>query len=192
MHSKGLKFQIVINAREARMRRESVAVTKRHVRVLTRIGKRKWKFSCFRHEETSSEFPEAKNEEDKLPELLVNPEFDQSQAENENWAADAVFSAEPWTVPWTAKTILQVMLLWIASFWSVGSWIIPFLAQTAGFRKESLSYRGQALYSLLTDVAEGVAGIAILHRLALKGIGILMLVWAASCFPSSTGSHRST
>ncbi|KAL7254149.1 hypothetical protein ACSBR1_008530 [Camellia fascicularis] len=79
-------------------------------------------------------------------------------------AADAVFSAEPWTVPWTAKTILQVMLLWIASFWSVGSWIIPFLAQTAGFRKESLSYRGQALYSLLTDVAEGLAGIAILHR----------------------------
>ncbi|XP_028092305.1 uncharacterized protein LOC114292518 [Camellia sinensis] len=137
---------------------------------LPKSSKTKWKFSCFRHEETSSEFLEAKNEEDKLPELLVNPEFDQSRAENEDWvstlrkAADAVFSAEPWTVPWTAKTILQVMLLWIASFWSVGSWIIPFLAQTAGFRKESLSYRGQALYSLLTDVAEGLAGIAILHR----------------------------
>lgn len=56
------------------------------------------------------------------------------------------------------------MILWIASFWLVGSWIIPFLAHTAGFRKESLTYRGQALYSLLTDVAEGVAGIAILHR----------------------------
>lgn len=56
------------------------------------------------------------------------------------------------------------MLLWIASFWFVGSWIIPFLAHIAGFRKESLTYRGQALYSLLTDVAEGLAGIAILNR----------------------------
>lgn len=58
----------------------------------------------------------------------------------------------------------QVMLLWIASFWFVGSWIIPFLAHAAGFSKESLTHRGQALYSLLTDVAEGLAGIAILHR----------------------------
>lgn len=56
------------------------------------------------------------------------------------------------------------MFLWIASFWLVGSWIIPFIAHTAGFRKESLTYRGQALYSLFTDVAEGLAGIAILHR----------------------------
>ncbi|THG03598.1 hypothetical protein TEA_006943 [Camellia sinensis var. sinensis] len=39
------------------------------------------------HEETSSEFLEAKNEEDKLPELLVNPEFDQSRAENEDWVS---------------------------------------------------------------------------------------------------------
>jgi membrane protease YdiL (CAAX protease family) len=56
------------------------------------------------------------------------------------------------------------MFLWIASFWFVGSWIVPFLAHTAGFRKESLTYRGQALYSLLTDVAEGLTGITILHR----------------------------
>ncbi|KAK3011686.1 hypothetical protein RJ639_010866 [Escallonia herrerae] len=63
---------------------------------------------------------------------------------------------------WQGK--LMVMLLWVASFWLVGSWIIPFLAHTAGFRKEFLTYRGQALYSLLTDVAEGLAGIAILHR----------------------------
>ena len=56
------------------------------------------------------------------------------------------------------------MLLWIASFWLVGSWVVPFLAHAAGFRKESLTYRGQALYSLLTDVAEGLAGIALLHR----------------------------
>ncbi|RZB88658.1 hypothetical protein D0Y65_027872 [Glycine soja] len=75
---------------------------------------------------------------------------------------------EPWSVPWTAKIIVQVMLLWIASFWFVGTWIVPFLAYTAGFRKESLTYRGQALYSLLTDVAEGVIGIAILHHCLAK------------------------
>ncbi|KAK8955782.1 hypothetical protein KSP40_PGU013347 [Platanthera guangdongensis] len=69
---------------------------------------------------------------------------------------------EPWTVPWTADTIVQ-MLLWIASFWFVGSWIVPFLAHAAGFSKESLTNRGQALYSLLTDMAEGLAGIAILR-----------------------------
>ncbi|KAK1320536.1 hypothetical protein QJS10_CPA03g00269 [Acorus calamus] len=34
----------------------------------------------------------------------------------------------------------------------------------AGFSKDTLTHRGQALYSLLTDVAEGLAGIAILHR----------------------------
>ncbi|WVY96980.1 hypothetical protein V8G54_029131 [Vigna mungo] len=60
------------------------------------------------------------------------------------------------------------MLLWIASFWFVGSWIVPFLAYTAGFRKESLTYRGQALYSLLTDVAEGVVGIAVLRHCLAK------------------------
>ncbi|KAH1191223.1 putative membrane peptidase YdiL [Glycine max] len=49
-----------------------------------------------------------------------------------------------------------------------GSWIVPFLAYTAGFRKESLTYRGQALCSLLTDVAEGVVGIAILRHCLAK------------------------
>lgn len=60
-------------------------------------------------------------------------------------------------------TILQVMLLWIASFWLVGSWIIPFLAHKAGFRKETMTHRGQALYGLLGEVTEGLSGIAILH-----------------------------
>ncbi|GJT93536.1 CAAX amino terminal protease [Tanacetum coccineum] len=90
--------------------------------------------------------------------------------------ADGIFRAEPWTVPWTAKTILQVMLLWIASFWLVGSWVIPFVAHTAGFRKETLTYRGQALYSLLTDVVEGVAGIAIL-KLCLSRFRPLSADW---------------
>lgn len=55
-------------------------------------------------------------------------------------------------------------LLWILSFWFVGSWMIPFGAHIVGFSKESLTFRGQALFSLLTDVTEGLAGILILHR----------------------------
>uniref|UniRef100_A0A0A8Y4V0 CAAX prenyl protease 2/Lysostaphin resistance protein A-like domain-containing protein n=1 Tax=Arundo donax TaxID=35708 RepID=A0A0A8Y4V0_ARUDO len=74
------------------------------------------------------------------------------------------FQKERWTVPWTGETIAQVMILWIATFWLVGSWIVPFLAHAAGFSKETLTHRGQALYSLLTDVTEGLAGIAILHQ----------------------------
>ncbi|OEL35771.1 hypothetical protein BAE44_0003209 [Dichanthelium oligosanthes] len=74
------------------------------------------------------------------------------------------FQTEHWTVPWTGQTIAQVMILWIATFWFVGSWIVPFLAHAAGFSKETLTHRGQALYSLLTDIAEGLAGIAILHQ----------------------------
>ena len=59
---------------------------------------------------------------------------------------------------------LQVMFLWFAAFWLVGSWIIPIAAQAAGFNKQSLTYRGQALYSLITDIAEGTVGLGILHR----------------------------
>ncbi|KAL3521587.1 hypothetical protein ACH5RR_019736 [Cinchona calisaya] len=129
-------------------------------------SKNRGRFFCFRHESSSSEFlkPEAgeNNTSKKFPTL--------DQPNNANGipvlrkARDAVFGTEPWVVPWTAKTVIQVMLLWIVSFWLVGSWIIPFLAYGLGFSKESLSYRGQALYSLLTDIAEGLAGIAILHR----------------------------
>ena len=59
---------------------------------------------------------------------------------------------------------MQVTLLWFASFWFVGSWMIPFGAYMLGCSKESLTYRGQALYSLLTDVTEGLVGIAVLQR----------------------------
>ncbi|XP_050251094.1 uncharacterized protein LOC126698123 [Quercus robur] len=130
----------------------------------------KWRFLCLRDEESSSAIPESEFVEDKLSEELLKPGFNQINDVPKDWISrlrkvtDALFGAKPWTVPWTAKTIVQVMLLWIASFWLVGSWVVPFLAHTAGFRKESLTYRGQALYSLLTDVAEGLAGIALLHR----------------------------
>ncbi|XP_061361332.1 uncharacterized protein LOC133305210 [Gastrolobium bilobum] len=134
----------------------------------------KWSFLCSGHESISSETNGSEFNEDKLSEDLVNLKGDQSKDLKKDWLASlytvitAVHGVEPWTVPWTAKTIAQVMLLWIASFWLIGSWIVPFLAYTAGFRKESLTYRGQALYSLLTDVAEGVVGIAILHRCLAK------------------------
>ncbi|KAL0408113.1 UNVERIFIED_CONTAM: hypothetical protein Sradi_1745700, partial [Sesamum radiatum] len=57
-----------------------------------------------------------------------------------------------------------VTLLWIISFWFVGSWMIPFGAHIFGVGKDSLNFRGQAMFSLLTDVTEGLAGILILHR----------------------------
>lgn len=60
--------------------------------------------------------------------------------------------------------LVQVMLLWVAAFWFIGSWMIPFMAHISGFHKDSLTFRGQALFSLITDVTEGLAGIAILHR----------------------------
>lgn len=134
----------------------------------------RWRFSCFRHEESIPRNPESEFVQDKLPEELVKPNINQPNVVNKDWllslrkVADEFFGANPWKVPWTAMTIVQVMLLWIASFWLVGSWIIPFLAHSAGFRKESLTYRGQALYSLLTDVAEGLAGIGILHHCLAK------------------------
>ncbi|KAK4797011.1 hypothetical protein SAY86_029337 [Trapa natans] len=139
---------------------------------LSKSSKHRWRFSCFQEEEYSSCSPgvEMENvEENKSAELERYNLGDPNDKKNE-WFSNieevfkAIFNSKPWMVPWSASTILQVMLLWIASFWFVGSWIIPFLAHIMGFRRETLTYRGQALYSLLTDVAEGLAGIAILHR----------------------------
>ncbi|XP_010662640.1 uncharacterized protein LOC100254162 isoform X2 [Vitis vinifera] len=138
----------------------------RIVDTLSRYSKNKWRGSCHRQEESSAEIPEFETVEDKLPEELAKPEVEQSDKLKKDCvskAADAFFGMKPWTVPWTAMTILQVMLLWIASFWLVGSWIIPFLAHKAGFRKETMTHRGQALYGLLGEVTEGLSGIAILH-----------------------------
>ncbi|GKA41890.1 CAAX amino terminal protease [Tanacetum coccineum] len=123
----------------------------------------KWRYSCFKDENSSSGCNVAEIAGDALPEEHP-PNVKRNWLSNINTVADTIFSAEPWTVPWTTRTILQVMLLWITSFWLVGSWIIPLLAHISGLRKETLTYRGQAFYSLLTDVAEGIAGIAILHR----------------------------
>lgn len=126
----------------------------------------RWRIFCLGHEGSPSEFLKPEPGENNSSQNI--PTFDQQHNVNVisdlRKARDAFFRAEPWEVPWTAKTVIQVMLLWVSSFWLVGSWIVPFLAYALGFRKESLTYRGQALYSLLTDVAEGLTGIAILHR----------------------------
>ncbi|KAG9448423.1 hypothetical protein H6P81_014551 [Aristolochia fimbriata] len=144
----------------------------RSLQPFSKTSKKEWKISCFVPHDPSSSVNKSEFPGNKAPEKLVKPQFDQSKEECNCWirnfqkAVNSFFRnhGEAWTVPWTAETVLQVMLLWISSFWFVGSWIIPFLAHSAGFSKETLTYRGQALYSLLTDVAEGLAGIAILHR----------------------------
>ncbi|KAK6158293.1 hypothetical protein DH2020_005607 [Rehmannia glutinosa] len=173
-----------------------------------RFSTKKWKISCFRHEESSSGTPNPESADELLHES-EKAEINKPVVDRRNWAtslrevripfpcfmvcfgsniikpvllwldsmpdagwlsglrvADAMFRAigKPWTVPWTADTILQVTLLWIVSFWFVGSWMIPFGAHIVGFSKDSLTFRGQALFSLLTDVTEGLAGILILHR----------------------------
>ncbi|KAG6529625.1 uncharacterized protein LOC122042570 [Zingiber officinale] len=144
-----------------------------------RAPRKGWKtarVSCFMHEEDEEETSSSKREFDfvevKQGGEVGETRLEESGKEKAGWilrigkVLTRIFTlnGNGWTVPWTLETIVQVMLLWIASFWFVGSWIIPFLAHAAGFSKESLTHRGQALYSLLTDVAEGLAGIAILHR----------------------------
>ncbi|KAK3001809.1 hypothetical protein RJ639_021851 [Escallonia herrerae] len=80
--------------------------------------------------------------------------------------ADAVFNTtgKPSKVPWTAETVLRVTILWILAFWFVGNWVVPCGAYLAGVNKESITYRGQALLSLLTDILGGLAGVTVLHR----------------------------
>ncbi|KAL3678630.1 hypothetical protein R1sor_021586 [Riccia sorocarpa] len=71
---------------------------------------------------------------------------------------------EPLTVDWSNHLSGYGTVLWFAAFSVMGSWIIPLAAQLAGFSRHSLSFRGQALYSLIPDIAEGTVGIWILRR----------------------------
>lgn len=127
---------------------------------------------CFRHDHHSPETPQPEVIEHYLHEELVQSEFNDSSVTKRDWkstiqkAANEVFKVigYRWVVPWNAMTILQVMLLWTTAFWFIGSWMIPFAAHITGFSKESLTFRGQALFSLVTDVTEGLAGVAILLR----------------------------
>ncbi|XP_010676389.2 uncharacterized protein LOC104892223 [Beta vulgaris subsp. vulgaris] len=148
------------------------------------LSKSRWKISCFRQEEFSSEDLKPEVVEDVLAEELVKPKLETEKVLKKDWrsvlkeAAVAVFRAfgDRWTVPWPGETILQVMLLWMTSFWLVGTWMMPLAANITGFSKDSLSYRGQAFYSLVTDLAEGLAGIAILRQ-CLSRFRPLPLEW---------------
>ncbi|XP_054825256.1 uncharacterized protein LOC129322851 [Prosopis cineraria] len=160
---------------------------------------------CFRHEHRSSETPKAEVISHYLPEELVQPEFSQSSVTKRDWNSGLQKSAntvltifgKQWVVPWAAGTILLVMLLWTTVFWFIGSWLIPCAAHIAGFNKESLTFRGQALFSLVTDMTEGLAGIAILQlclsryrplppdwfRFSLKGKWQLDVIMGCLMFP---------
>ncbi|KAI4372614.1 hypothetical protein MLD38_010823 [Melastoma candidum] len=81
-----------------------------------------------------------------------------------------------WSVPWTAETVLQVMALWVTSFWFIGTWVLPFFLQMAGFNKEALTFRGQALYSLLTDVTEGCLMFPAINRLSQINLDLLPIL----------------
>ncbi|CAN1178226.1 hypothetical protein LINPERHAP2_LOCUS33557 [Linum perenne] len=135
----------------------------------SKFHKNKWRISCFRHEDFSPVNPNSDGVEHLLPDESLKPEpgLTSSNHATSDWirkAVDVVQRAigSRWTVPWGAETIIQVMILWIVSFWFIGSWMVPFAAHVAGFK--SLTFRGQALFSLVTDVTEGLAGIAILLR----------------------------
>ncbi|KAE8789750.1 hypothetical protein D1007_36056 [Hordeum vulgare] len=112
--------------------------------------------------------------------------FDRAQKMKENLQETIFrFWNGRWAVPWTGQTIAQVMFLWIATFWLVGSWIVPFLAHAAGFSKETLTHRGQALYSLVTDITEGLAGIAILHQCLEEGDNYGLVEWIEPEWPEA-------
>ncbi|XP_031094539.1 uncharacterized protein LOC115998988 [Ipomoea triloba] len=146
--------------------------TSRFCETHQRLTRKKWKISCFRNEEFCSGESNPEVIEEVLQEDQRKSEIDKSSVGKRDWISLLAEApnivrrviGEPWDVPWTAKTIFQVMLLWIVSFWFIGSWMIPFGAHLVGFSKESLTFRGQALFSLLTDVTEGLAGILILQR----------------------------
>ncbi|KAM6557621.1 hypothetical protein CsatB_004640 [Cannabis sativa] len=147
--------------------------------------KKEWKrISCFRQEDSSSETQKsAYIEHTTTPEEVIKSETTQKSEYIEHSCppsnavrrdfplslgelANVVFKSieKRWTVPWTAETIMQVMLLWVAAFCFIGSSVAPIATHMAGLSRESLTLRGQAFFSLLTDVTEGLAGIMILHR----------------------------
>ncbi|EXC10843.1 Putative membrane peptidase ydiL [Morus notabilis] len=166
----------------------SLRIFESHSRPSNKGGKR---ISCFRHQDFSSETKKSEYIEHAAPEEavksetqkseyieltasveVVKSECNDSEAGKKNlpsriWElAVAVFRSieSRWTVPWTLETILQVMLLWVAAFCFIGSSMVPFAAHLTGLSRESLTLRGQALFSLLTDITEGLAGIMILLR----------------------------
>ena len=58
---------------------------------------------------------------------------------------------------------MQVMFIWFFAFLIVGSWIIPFVDDSASFHKDYMTYRGQAIHRIVIDIAEGAVGLEILY-----------------------------
>mmetsp|Transcript_7044 Transcript_7044/g.25951 ORF Transcript_7044/g.25951 Transcript_7044/m.25951 type:complete len:429 (-) Transcript_7044:57-1343(-) len=86
--------------------------------------------------------------------------------QRQDWFTEVLTRGEPlWVVPWTLGKVVQVMLVWFIMFWIVGYALMPACAQMLGYERVTLDYRGQAMYSLITDCLEMVVGLGILRQL---------------------------
>ncbi|XP_076948112.1 uncharacterized protein LOC143620296 [Bidens hawaiensis] len=91
----------------------------------SKIRTNNWRFSCFKHDESSLEHTVPETSENKLPEKKVELEGEQPNVKH-NWVsdfrkvADGLLSAEPWAVPGQPRPFCR------CSFFSV---IIPYCLQ---------------------------------------------------------------
>lgn len=67
-------------------------------------------------------------------------------------------------VPWDWKEVASISILWLLAFWILGYWILPCLLDLAGYERDDLSRRGQALLHLILDVGQLGFTIAILWK----------------------------
>eukprot|EP00873_Tetraselmis_striata_P034692 jgi/Tetstr1/454956/TSEL_041817.t1 len=70
--------------------------------------------------------------------------------------------AFPCRVPWTMRTMFEVMIIWVLAFWFLGNWVVPLGLELQGIGMEELSARGQAAMHLVVDVSELVLTLGIL------------------------------
>ncbi|PWA66849.1 CAAX amino terminal protease [Artemisia annua] len=66
-----------------------------------------WRYSCFKDQKSSSDCSIPETSGDALPEEQEQNQPNVNWLSNINKIADTIFSAQPWTVPWTTRTILQ-------------------------------------------------------------------------------------
>ncbi|KAK4770692.1 hypothetical protein SAY87_031224 [Trapa incisa] len=84
----------------------------------------------------------------------------------------------PWSVPWTwtAETVLKVMVLCLATFWFIGTWLVPFAAHMAGFNKEAMSSFRAIKGSWHLDLVLGCLMFPIVNRLSQFILDIVPLL----------------
>ncbi|KAL5980576.1 hypothetical protein ACLOJK_028484 [Asimina triloba] len=132
------------------------------------ISNKKWRVSCFIPQEPSSSSSSSGAEESELRRSKSLGKFSKSDVDSEEvkekvderWITNLKKMA---VVPISMRNgIVDRILLSINWQQMESSDLMGNPGQYHGQQK--LFSRGQALYSLLTDVAEGLAGIAILHR----------------------------